>query len=356
MRVFAFFLPQFHEIKENNKWWGEGFTEWTNVKNAQPLFKNHLQPKIPLDGYYNLLDKKTVEYQTKLMRQSNIDGFVYYHYYFAGKKLLEKPAENLLHWTNINQTFFFCWANHSWIKSKKGIKEILLEQTYGTAEDWQKHFDYLLPFFKDKRYEKRNNKPVLMIFKPDFQEKEKMMNFFNQKCKENGFNGIYIINSCMSNKDYKELVEKNKNSKYEQSYFLREPCYSQNLSNNILKKIKRKFFAILKKKTDLKIKPELYIGDKLLHKAIKKMIIKPNIFHGIFFEWDNTPRHKNLGYIITPISKEKFFNYFHAIKKDEYSFINAWNEWAEGMILEGTIDNGYKYLEWITEARQNEKE
>ena len=112
MKKFAIFLPQFHEIEENNKWWGKGFTEWTNVRNAKPLYKGHEQPKQPLNGdYYNLLEKETVRKQTQLLNEYGLDGFVYYHYYFCGKKIMEKPAENLLKWKDIDQKFFFCWAN-----------------------------------------------------------------------------------------------------------------------------------------------------------------------------------------------------------------------------------------------------
>ena len=108
MKKFAFYLPQFHEVEENDKWWGKGFTEWVNVKKAQPLYKGHVQPKVPENqNYYNLLDKSTVEWQTELMKNYNVDGLIYYHYYFTGKKLLEKPAENLLKWKEINQPFFW---------------------------------------------------------------------------------------------------------------------------------------------------------------------------------------------------------------------------------------------------------
>ena len=136
-------MPQFHEIPENNEWWGDGFTEWINVKKAQPLFKGHLQPKHPLNNnYYDLMSKKTVEWQTSLMHKYGIYGMIYYHYYFCGRMLLEKPAENLLRWKEIDQPFFFCWANHTWNRSWKGSKEVLLEQTYGDETDWKRHFDY----------------------------------------------------------------------------------------------------------------------------------------------------------------------------------------------------------------------
>ena len=147
MKQFAFYLPQFHRIPENDEWWGSGFTEWRNVKNATPLFKGHMQPKVPLDNnYYNLLNKKTVVEQTALLHKYGLSGLIYYHYYFNGKTLLEKPAENLLSWTDISQPFFFCWANHTWYRSWEGSKEVLIEQTYGTESDWEKHFEYLLPF------------------------------------------------------------------------------------------------------------------------------------------------------------------------------------------------------------------
>ena len=129
------------------------------------LYKNHLQPKLPLnDNYYNLLDKETVEWQTKLMKKYHVDGLIYYHYYFKGKLLLEKPAENLLKWKDIDQPFFFCWANHSWFRSWEGSKKLLVKQKYGNKEDWEKHFQYLLPFFIDARYEKKDGKPLFMVF------------------------------------------------------------------------------------------------------------------------------------------------------------------------------------------------
>jgi len=150
MKFFAFFFLQFHEIPENNKWWGDGFTEWVNVKSAKQLYKGHVQPKHPRGGhYYNLLEKDTVVKQTSLMKNYNVSGMIYYHYYFKGKLLLEKPAENLLKWKDIKQPFFFCWANHNWFRTWSGEKTLLIKQEYGTEADWEKHFQYLLPFFKD---------------------------------------------------------------------------------------------------------------------------------------------------------------------------------------------------------------
>ncbi len=343
MKKFAIFLPQFYETKENNEWWGKGFTEWTNVYGAKPLYKNHMQPKLPLEGKYNMLLKKTMQHQAELMHKYKIDGMLYYHYYFDGKLLLEKPAENLLKWKDIDEPFFFCWANHSWYKALNGKKELLVEQTYGDKSSWEKHFNYLLPFFKDERYEKKDNKPVFMIFRNEFDEFDKMTKYFDKKCKENGFNGIYII------KTYRGSIDAIDN-KY--GAFLRAPDMFINDYN-----VKNKYTPIRlynKAKTFLSLKGctkavRKYDGNKLIDLAIKGYKSGKNIYHGVFFEWDNTPRHKQRGYIINPIDKKHFMKYMDTIKNDEYVFINAWNEWAEGMMLEPTKDLGYRYLEWIKE-------
>lgn len=342
MKKFAFFLPQFHEIPENNEWWGEGFTEWTNVKNASSLFKGHKQPIKPIDGYYNLLRKEVVEKQTKLFKKYGLDGFIYYHYYFKGKLLLEKPAENLLKWKDINQPFFFCWANHSWYKSLNGQKKLLIEQKYGNKKDWEKHFNYLLPFFKDSRYIKKDNKPLFMLFRTIFDEKNEMLDFFDKKCKENGFDGIYIINSCKDDREYK--LNKFETKKYSSLQYLREPAWSLKMYKNDFVRKMDKLKKMIKPN-----KPIIYDGNKLLKASMKNMIKEEKIVHGIFFEWDNTPRHKSNGYIIKSINKKILYEYFDQISNEEFLFINAWNEWSEGMILEGTSINNYKYLDWIKE-------
>ena len=347
MKKFAFFLPQFHEIPENDKWWGKGFTEWTNVRSAKPLYKGHQQPKHPLNNnYYNLLQRKTVEWQTKLMNKYGLDVFIYYHYYFKGKMLLEKPAENLLKWKDIPQHYFFCWANHDWNRSWQGKKDILCKQVYGTKKDWEKHFQYLLPFFKDKRYEKKNNKPLFMIFVPDFKVKNQLLDYFNKRCKEEGFNGICVIETYDGSRKIDEF--KANESKITDYTFYREPSISEfdyirgNFFRRVIHHINRK----LRIKGILK-KPYVIDGNKLMDIKIKKEPMNSDIAHGLWFEWDNTPRHGTQGYVITPYNHSKFIKYMDMIKNQDYLFINAWNEWAEGMIMEPTEENGYKYLEWI---------
>jgi hypothetical protein len=364
MKKFAIYLPQFHEIQENNRWWGDGFTEWVKVKEGKSLYKGHLQPKAPLnDNYYDLLDEKTVVWQDKLLKQYGIDGLIYYHYYFCGKKLLEKPAENLLKNKEIKHKFFFCWANHTWCRSWNGSKEVLMEQTYGTISDWKVHFDYLLEFFKDERYEKRNNKPLLMIHNSNFAEKKEMINYLNNRCKECGFNGICLIEvyrgarlkDCGTNFKEQLLPET-------ELVYYREPEVAFNINKrkicniptHLIQKIKRiiinrtkisnpKVEKILERCT------ERYDGNKFFDIMIKEEPIGEGIVRGLFFEWDNTPRHSYRGYVIDPPDKKHFDAFMETVKNDEYIFINAWNEWAEGMMLEPTKQNEYRYLEWLKE-------
>lgn len=353
-KQFAFFLPQYHQIPENDSWWGEGFTEWVNVKKAKPLYRGHQQPKLPANNFfYNLLNKSTVEWQTNLMKQYHVDGLIYYHYYFKGKKLLEQPAENLLRWKEIEQPFFFCWANHSWFRSWEGSKELLMEMEYGIEEDWEKHFQYLLSFFQDPRYEKRNNQPLFMVFQNSFSEKNEMFAFFDRRCKESGFDGICLIETWNSEK--KQIAVEQmfpRLSVHTKFVFVREPGFATELyrmeiikkPERILRTMRRHFRKWIHSKH-----PEIYDGNRLYSLKTRLETHHPRVIHGTFFEWDNTPRHKERGYVITPVDKAHFFQYMDKMRDEEYLFINAWNEWAEGMMIEPTMKYGARYLEWIAE-------
>lgn len=354
MIKYAFYLPQFHEIPENNMWWGQGFTEWTNVKKAVPLFKYHKQPKVPLNNnYYNLLDKSTVAWQTNLMQKYKVDGFIYYHYYFCGRKVLEKPAENLLIWKDIEQPFFFCWANHSWNRSWNGSKELLIEQKYGGITEWEEHFQYLRQFFLDDRYIKIDNMPAFMIFNSDFPEKNDLFSYFDKRCRDEGFAGIYLIETFKGTGDWPNdyISFKNDLSSVTKKIFLREYL----VAGNIFVKYKRYYYYRTIRKI-VKVyhrlihreHVECYSGNVFYNIMIDHEPYDNSVIHGAFFEWDNTPRHGNRGSIISPPTKKLFMKFMNKCKNDTIIF-NAWNEWAEGMVLEPTEENGYKYLEWIRE-------
>ena len=351
VKVIAYYLPQFHQIKENDEWWEEGFTEWTNTKKMLPLHEGHNQPRTPLfDRYYDLMDKDNVKWQAELAKKYEIYGFCYYHYWFSGKKLLEKPAENLLRWKDIDKKILFCWANHSWYKSAKDVnKELLIEQTYGDESEWLEHFEYLKDFFLDERYIKIDNKPVLMLFDskrvPNLDER---LEFYDRKCKEIGFNGVYIIESI--NSKWSKSV-----SEFSQGVVFREPgiCFSEETKIHAALNLLKKRFSN---------KARFYRYEKLVKESLaytlkrvsdEKFYPKKKIFLGSFPDWDNTPRHGNKGHYILDSNPEKFETLLMKQKEimKEYNldfiFINAWNEWAEGMHLEPDTKFQFEYLEKI---------
>ena len=202
MKIIAFYLPQFHEIPENNEWWGNGFTEWVNVKAAKPLFKGHEQPRIPLNkNYYNLLDNNTIRWQIDLAKKYGVYGFCFYHYWFDGHMLLQKPMEIMKNDSNLNIPYCICWANENWTNAWKadGNVKTLIQQKYGDKEEWKKHFLYLLSFFKDPNYILEDNKPFFVIYRPEIIPcLNNMLDYWQELAKENGFNGIVFAYQQLS--------------------------------------------------------------------------------------------------------------------------------------------------------------
>jgi len=200
-KIIAFYLPQFHEINENNIWWGKGFTEWTNTKKAIKYYPWQLQPRTPLNkNYYDLLNSETQVWQSDLALKYGVSGFCYYHYWFDGKLLLEKPAENMLKNRKVKIPFCFSWANEPWTRAWDGGKnEILINQTYGDNYAWKKHIEYLTPFFLDDRYIKINNKPLFLIYRTSsIPSLESMISYFDKYLKQIGFSGIYFVETLNS--------------------------------------------------------------------------------------------------------------------------------------------------------------
>lgn len=364
-KVIAFYLPQFHSIPENDKWWGKGFTEWTNVKKAEPLFKNHNQPRVPLNNnYYNLLDDNVIEEQSNLAQENGVFGFCYYHYYFKnGKKLLEKPLEMMLENKKITIPYCFCWANENWSRNwDGGNREVICEQDYGDKDEWERHFVYLLQFFKDDRYILVDNKPMFIIYKPELIAKlSKMINYFNKRAIEEGFDGIYL------GYQYPRFFKtpKYRRKKFDFGIYF-EPIYTideigyknKSLIKKALVKIKYSFghkfyekvdkLALIKrKKKNLTLMDYNQVWENILNRKVK-----PNVFAGAFVDWDNTPRNKN-GLCFYNVSAENFDNYFCKLNakiessKNKLIFINAWNEWGEGAYLEPDEKNKYAYLDTI---------
>lgn len=352
MKAITMYLPQFHRVKENDEWWGEGFTEWVAVKAAKPLYEGHYQPREPLNNnYYDLMEKSTLLQQADLMKKYGIYGMCFYHYWFKdSKQILEKPVENLLKWTDIDMPFCLSWANESWIRTwstlsnanvwadkfdrkmdTNEINGVLLEQKYGDKESWYLHFKYLLPFFQDERYIKIDGKPVFIFYKPNsIYCLPQMMDYWESLAKENGLKGIYFIGTNVDNGMGLDAV------------LQQEPAYT--LESSKFQNIRSDCWKIV----DYQM-----VWDMIVNRPIN---MNNKVFLGAFVEFDNTPRMGKGGVVTdgaTPLLFEK--NLKKILKKsqlrgNEYIFINAWNEWGEGMYLEPDKKNGYGYLEAVKNA------
>lgn len=365
IKPIAFYLPQYHSIPENDLAWGKGFTEWTNVKKAKPLFPGHYQPRIPLDqNYYNLEDSTVMKQQSVIAKDHGIFGFCYYHYWFKnGKKLLEKPIENMLKDPDVDIPFCLCWANESWTKRWNGRDgEIIVEQDYGAIDDWKAHFNYLFEFISDSRYITLDGKPIIIIYKPDeIPCMNDMMECWQNLALENGLKkGLCFISQ--SSATYYNPQFNNKKFSYQIKF---EPFFSYGNG------IREKLMSVSK---GLHM-PWIYAGiQKIMRtkkrKAATQQVIdydkvwnsilshKKNdmLLEGAFVDWDNTPRTNN-GYRTEGAAPEKFrtnlsklFIKMHQGKTIPCLFINAWNEWAEGAYLEPDEKYGYKYLEALKSA------
>lgn len=351
-KIITFYLPQYHSIPENDKWWGKGFTEWTNTKKAKPLFKGHSQPKTPLnDKYYNLLDVKDQEWQAQLAKSYDIYGFCYYHYWFNGQLLLEKPMENMLKNKNIDLPFCISWANEPWSRAWDGKdKEVLMPQNYGDKDDWENHFNYLLNFFIDERYIKINNKPLMLIYRTDnIDNCDQMIENWNELAKNNGFEGIYIVETLNS-------FQNKPSTEHSQAVVEFEPMLTMRHYLPIIKQGKR---FLYKKMKNLDLIDYDYVWKRIINKETS---YEKNKFFGAFVSWDNTARKGKKGLIINNSTPEKFGYYLkkQIIKAEnensEFVFVNAWNEWAEGTYLEPDDNHKYEYLEKIKEIYSTKEE
>ena len=353
--VIAWHLPQFHQIPENDKWWGEGFTEWTNIKKAKPLFKGHYQPRVPLNNnYYNMLDKETMQWQHQISTAYGVDAFCYYHYWFDGKMLLEKPMENLLEWKDIPQKFCISWANEPWSRTWSGThdKEVLMPQKYSGEEGWKKHFDYLIKFFLDERYIKVDNCPVFLLYRANsIPDCDAMIECWDKWAKENGLNGMHIIETI--NAFQTESVCCNSKAT------VKMRPMKQTKRGSFFTRAIRKMKRILNRCYGKVPVEQLYsMIIKEYNNAVALGYSKPSYDSG-FISWDNAPRRANNALIYIKESPKLFENFmtqmFQIAKKDNapFLFFNAWNEWCEGTYLEPDEKYGYAYLEALKRAKES---
>lgn len=367
MNVIAFYLPQFHSIPENDEWWGKGFTEWTNVKKAEPLFDGHNQPRVPLNSnYYDLLNPETLRSQIGLATKYGIGGFCFYHYWFDGRLLLEKPIEMFLADKALDFPFCICWANEHWTNQwVSGENKVLIEQRYGGKEEWQKHFEYLSPFFKDDRYIRINGKPLIVIYRPEIIDcLSEMLSYWRDLAEKEGLGGLTISYQHPSYYVYSGKNESlfDYNIEFQPTLAL---TLEKSKHHKILRSIKRKVALLMEKKFGVDIR---YVGsnavglshisyDEIWNHILSMEPTREKSFPGAFVDWDNTPRKGEKGSLYDGVTVGKFKRYFRQqverardIYKSDYLFIFAWNEWAEGGYLEPDNNRKYGFLEAVHDS------
>lgn len=350
MKIMAIHLPAFHRIPENDEWWGEGFTEWDNVRTARPLYPGHLQPVAPyMDWYYDLSNINDLRKQAELAKQYGVDGFVMYHYWFGnGRTIFEKPLELLLRTPDINIEYSLCWANHTWVTSWHGKEpKELIRQQYPGKEDWAAHIEYLTPFFRDSRYSKIGNKPVIYFYNArEIEDYSEMLNYWDGYLRDNGFDGLYAV-------EYISSKNRSLASKRSSAVMEFEPLYTMFFDISKYSLMKR---ALAKKTHRIDFQSYDELWEKIL-KRTRTYAGKP-IFRSCNCAWDNSPRKEYDSMIIKGSTPAKFEHYLAELMvsqradiSDEYLIINAWNEWSEGAYLEPDMHNGFGFLEAIRNAR-----
>ncbi|WP_443938127.1 glycosyltransferase WbsX family protein [Pedobacter sp. MW01-1-1] len=358
IRAIAFYLPQFHPIPENDEWWGKGFTEWTNVTKARPLFKGHQQPNLPADlGFYDLRVPETRAQQAALAKEHGIEGFCYWHYWFGnGKKIIERPFNEVLESGNPDFPFCLGWANETWTGIWHGNpKKILIEQTYLGAEDYTNHFNYLLKAFTDPRYICVDGKPLFVINAPEnIPNILQFTDLFRNLAIKNGLKGLYIVaNSGYENWNPIENGCDAANLVLHGNLYRGIPNQQKTLygtyKNQLIKyKTLTRLYRFLKKRP-----VQIYDYKKVFDFFItKKKLNYPN-YPCVIPNWDNSPRSGINSMIFKNSTPEYFEEHLKQaillVKDNEVGkkivFIKSWNEWAEGNYLEPDRKFGMKYLE-----------
>lgn len=347
-RLFAFYLPQYYPTKENNAWWGPGFTEWTNVSLARPLFKGHFQPQIPGElGFYDLRLEQTRIDQAKLAAEHGIEGFIYWHYWLDDHtRMLNLPYDQLMESGHPEFPFCLAWANHSWKGVFFGSNKVLVEQKYGGDDDYTKHFYFVLNAFKDKRYAKVGNKPIFYIFSPKLiPDCKHFTELWNSLAKKEGFiDGLHFIGEGI------DLPNKEKYGLDAVSYTNHRKIASYNVLN-----IKNKYLRYATWKLIKKRGLQVYEYADALKYFLNDKVTPENVYPSIVPNWDTTPRLGKNAVILNNSTPELFGKHVaqvldsvkHKDAGNNIVFIKSWNEWAEGNYLEPSWKWGRAYLETL---------
>ncbi len=346
IRIIAFYLPQYHPIEENNEWWGEGFTEWTNVGKAKPLFRGHYQPRVPADlGYYDLRIPEIRERQAELAKEAGVEGFCYWHYWFGnGRRLLEMPFNEVL--TSEKPDFPFClgWANESWqakIWNRDAVTgKVLIEQKYPGRKDVEAHFYELMPAFRDKRYIQVDDKPFFLIYKPlQYPEVSDFMTQWNRLIKENGIaEKFYFVANASNDDEYQTLKDLGFDA-VTVNPVSRMVYKSKTIT--FFRKVIRRLFRV----------PMVINYSSVIKNFTKNIDEKEDLIPFILPNWDHSPRSASRGTVLHNSTPDLFAKHVEKVmdtvetKKNKLILLKSWNEWGEGNYMEPDLKWGKKYLE-----------
>lgn len=339
-KVLSYFLPQFYQIPLNDEWHGEGFTEWTKVRASKSLFEGHSQPRTPMPslGYYKLDEPETLRKQVRLMKRGRVHGQIFYHYWFAGTMILERPSQLLLENPDIDMPFAFCWANESWSKRWDGESgEVILGQSY-SLEDAEKFMQYLIPFFTDSRYVKVNGRPLLFIYRAhDIPGLGLLVQVWNSICLENNLDIPYLV-SVQTGDNLDAAISGFAAEAERPTYHLDELRYIPEIAS-----------------ADFEHKGKIldYESVSSFYQYSNKTSFLP-LIPGVVVSWDQSPRHAANALILENRSPEAYrrwltdaLNYSatHFKLGERFVTVNAWNEWAEGAYLEPDTEFGFQFLD-----------
>lgn len=352
-KLLAFLLPQFHRIPENDAWWGEGFTEWTNVRKAKARFPGHRQPRIPRGGrYYDLLDPRTQDWQAELASSHGLAGFCYYHYWFAGRQLLEKPFNAVLRRGAPDFPFCLAWANDPWTRTwDGGDKDVLMPQAYGDRSDWEQHYRYLENAFRDPRYISVDGCPMLLIYRTaSIPECAEMLDCWRNLAAQSGFAGLHIVSMLtyfggdVRGQLFDAQVE------FEPFYTLTQLP----LRLKAYEKFANKASQLCWKVFGRGPYAPRSVDYRKVWNQIARRSIAPRRYPGAFVDWDNSPRKSlDSSLIMRNVSVAAFRDGFSRLyeradrAQARFIFINAWNEWAESTYLEPDEQHGTVFLDII---------
>lgn len=355
VRIIALYLPQFHPIPENDAWWGKGFTEWTNVAKARPLFRGHYQPHLPADlGFYDLRLSETREAQAALARAYGIHGFSYYHYWFSGKRLLNRPLDEVLSSGRPDFPFCLCWANENWTRKWDGYdSELLIRQEYSSADD-EAHVEHLLPIFRDPRYIRIDGRPLFLIYRSEMlPDSAKTAELWRRAAQRAGFPDLFLarVESFQTGIDPTTVG-------FDASV---EFAPDKGVARLASRGGRRRFLSLLRRvlsRLGVTIRPaeehRIYSYDSLAAGMLAKPKVPYRRFRCVTPGWDNAARRQRGATIFLDSTPRVYEGWLRALVQETMKthdgderilFINAWNEWAEGNHLEPDQRWGLAYLE-----------